>query len=529
MLIIGAGAAGLCAALAAREAGAEPIVIERDASPRGSTALSAGLIPAAGTRFQRERGDRRRSRAVRAPISSARRADEADPALVATVAREAGPTVEWLADRYGLPFSVVHDFDYPGHSVRRMHGLPSRSGAELIDRLRGATEAAGIPILTEATATILYADADKRVRGVGAERPDGSSERIGCGALILACNGFGGNEDLVRRHIPEMADALYFGHRGNRGDAVLWGEKLGAEERFMSSYQGHGSVAHPHGVLITWAAIMEGGFQVDATGCRFSDETHGYSEQAAVVLTKAAGTAFDIFDERIAAIARQFEDFRQAEAAGAVIAADSVAELARRMKLPEATLAATCAEVARYKSGAARDPFGRAFAGAPALAPPFKAVRVTGALFHTQGGLVIDAHARVLSAAGAPLPNLFAAGGAAAGVSGATAAGYLSGNGLLTATALGRIAGTEGRALTLRRDPLSRRMLPPPMFGDVAPGAEPHLVMFARMFEELDQPHRLGRPADQPVVDRDAHQLRPLGAFLVEQVETVDHILGEFV
>jgi len=132
------------------------------------------------------------------------------------------------------------------------------------------------------------------VHGVAVQRPDGSRQRIGCGALILACNGYGGNADLVRRYIPEMADALYFGHPGNRGDAVLWGEKLGAEARFMSSYQGHGSVAHPHGVLITWAAIMEGGFQVDAAGRRFSDETHGYSEQAAVVLTKAAGMAFDI-------------------------------------------------------------------------------------------------------------------------------------------------------------------------------------------------------------------------------------------
>ena len=111
-----------------------------------------------------------------------------------------------------------------------------------------------------------------------------------------------------------MDGALYFGHAGNRGDAVLWGEALGAELRAMSGYQGHGSVAHPHGILITWAVIMEGGFQVDAQGKRFSDETHGYSEQAAVVLQKPGGVAFDIFDARIAAIARQFEDFRTAEA-----------------------------------------------------------------------------------------------------------------------------------------------------------------------------------------------------------------------
>jgi fumarate reductase flavoprotein subunit len=443
VLIIGAGAAGLCAALAAHEAGAEVLVVERDRAPRGSTALSAGLVPAAGTRFQRELGVADDPAAFAADIQR-KVHGEADPAIVEVVAHGAGPTVEWLADRHGLPFSVVHDFDYPGHTARRMHGLPSRSGAELISRLAAAVEASAIPVLTEATATVLFAEPDGRVAGVEVERPDGMRERIGCGALVFACSGYGGNPELVRRYIPEMRDALYFGHAGNRGDALLWGERLGVASRFLTSYQGHGSVAHPHGILITWAAMTEGGFQVDLEGRRFSDESQGYSEQAAVVLRNRDGAAFHIFDERIAGIARQFEDFRAAEAAGAVLSADTIGELAARCKLPDGALAETFAEVARLKMGdAGADAFGRDFRGAQTLSPPFKAVRVSGALFHTQGGLAIDEHARVLGADGVPLPNLFAAGGAAAGVSGATAAGYLSGNGLLTATVLGRIAGAH--------------------------------------------------------------------------------------
>jgi fumarate reductase flavoprotein subunit len=446
VLIIGAGAAGLCAALAAREGGAEVVVVERDRAPRGSTALSAGLIPAAATRFQRERGIADDPDAFARDIQ--RKAhDEADPVSVATVARQSGPTVEWLADAHGLPFSVVHDFDYPGHGARRMHGLPSRSGGELVDHLAAAVEAAGVPMLTEAIATTLYAEADGTVRGIAVQRRDGSLERIGCRALVLASSGYGGNADLVRRHIPEMADALYFGHAGNRGDALLWGEALGAQARFLSAYQGHGSVAHPHGILITWATMMEGGFQVDATGRRFSDESLGYSEQAAVVLRNAGGLAFQIFDERIAAIARQFVDFQQAEATGAVLSAPTIEALARATKLPEAALVETFAQVARLKAGEIADTFGRDFRAAPALVAPYKAVCVTGALFHTQGGLAIDAQARVLRKGGGALPNLFAAGGAAAGVSGNTAAGYLSGNGLLTAVVFGRIAGAAAAAL----------------------------------------------------------------------------------
>jgi fumarate reductase flavoprotein subunit len=219
----------------------------------------------------------------------------------------------------------------------------------------------------------------------------------------------------------------------------------------MTGYQGHGSVAHPHGILISWAVIMEGGFQVNRNGERFCDESLGYSEQAAIVLAQPDGIAFDIFDERIAVIARQFADFRQAEAAGAVIEAPTFALLAARLNVPLAALAQSLAAVEEAKPAGSPDRFGRRFAGTAPLAPPFKAVKVTGALFHTQGGLAVDRTARVLGTNGKPLPNIFAAGGAAAGVSGPRANGYLSGNGLLTATVLGRMAGQAAAALVLQR------------------------------------------------------------------------------
>src|SRR5579871_55559 len=286
VLIVGAGAAGLCAALAAKETGADAVLIERDAVPSGSTALSAGLIPAAGTRFQRGKGIADSAELFAADIQ--RKANgESDPGIVQVLARGAGPIIEWLADRHGLPFDVIDNFNYSGHSVLRMHGLPTRTGRELIDRLRSAAEADGIVILTGCVAERLFVASDHRIVGIEVARGGGARERIGCGALILACNGYGGNQVLVRRFIPEMADALYFGHPGNRGDAVLWGEGLGAKAAFMSGYQGHGSVAHPHGILITWAAMTEGGFQVDAQGQRFANEATGYSEQAEAVLTRA--------------------------------------------------------------------------------------------------------------------------------------------------------------------------------------------------------------------------------------------------
>jgi len=445
LLIVGAGASGLCAALAAREGDTEVIVIERDPVPSGSTALSAGLVPAAGTRFQRDKGVDDSPEQFIADLQRKARG-EADPVLVNVVARESARLIEWLADRYGLPFSLVDNFLYPGHSALRMHGLPSRSGRELVDRLRKTAEANDVVIVVEATVDTLVAAPDGHVRGVAIVRGNGRRERIGCDVLILACSGYGGNPELVRRFIPEMAGALYFGHPGNRGDAVLWGEALGAKLACLSAYQGHGSVATPHNILITWAVITEGGFQVNATGCRFCDESRGYSEQAAEVLRQPGGIAWNVFDERIAGIARQFEDFRSAERAGAILSADNIGDLACAMHMPADPLAAEWQSVERAKASGGRDRFGRRFSPKQKLAPPFHAVRVTGALFHTQGGLAVDATGRVKRLNGDVFPNLFAAGGAAVGISGNGAAGYLSGNGLLTAMTLGRLAGRAAGA-----------------------------------------------------------------------------------
>jgi fumarate reductase flavoprotein subunit len=446
LLIIGAGAAGLCAALAAKETGVDAVVIERDAVPSGSTALSAGLIPAAATRFQRAKGIADSPDRLAADIQRKARG-EAPAALVEAIARGSAPLVEWLAERHALPFELIENFNYPGHCALRMHGLPSRTGRELIDRLRNAAELSEIVVLTRCIAETLFAEKDGRVRGLEIVRGYASRERIGCDALILACNGYGGNSELVRRFIPEMADALYFGHPGNLGDAVSWGERLDAELACLGAYQGHGSVATPHNILITWAAIMEGGFQVNAQGRRFCDETRGYSEQAAKVLRQPGGTAWDIFDARIAGVARQFEDFQAAERAGAMLIADTVDELAARMRLPADIFAEEWRDVEILKTRGGIDRYGRRFSAEQELRPPFFAVKVTGALFHSQGGLVIDTTGRVKRKDGSLFPNLFAAGGAAVGISGTTAAGYLSGNGLLTATVLGRLTGQAAAAL----------------------------------------------------------------------------------
>ncbi len=416
VVIVGAGACGLTAAIALRDRGIACVLLERDATPSGSTALSSGFIPAAGTRAQAAQGITDSAPTFAEDIL-AKTKGTAAAHLVHAYARASAPAIDALS-AHGLAFAVLDNFLYPGHRVHRMHTLPQRTGQALVAALLQAAQAAGADWLGDAHVVEIWADASDRVLGVGYARPDGRIEHLGCDALLLACNGFGGNPELVAELLPAMREATFAGHAGNDGSAIQWGRALGAGLADLGGYQGHGSWVVPQGALMTWAVMMEGGVQLNSHGQRFHDETQGYSEAAVEVLAQPGGTAWNVFGDRQLALAREFPDFREAEAAGALRSASDRAALAAVIGC---TPEALPPEIDR-------------------LGPPFHAVRVTGALFHTQGGLAIDERCRVLHADGRPFPNLLAAGGAARGVSGNAVWGYLSGNGLLSAVAGGWIA-----------------------------------------------------------------------------------------
>lgn len=450
IVVIGAGACGYTAALAARDRGADVVMLERDSTPLGSTAMSTGLIPAANTRFQRDSGiDDSPDIFAEDILRKARHQTDAE--IVMMLARESAPTVEWLVDNHQVPLTLVNSFLYPGHTVMRVHGTPNRSGTELMTALATAADKSGVDLLTSAIADELFADDDGTIRGVRVRRPGGSQEDIGCDALILACCGYAGNRDMLEEFIPEMLEAEFFGHSGNKGDAIRWGRALGASICDIGAYQGHGGLAVGHAIPILWPLIMEGGIQVNAEAKRFSNEALGYSEQAANVIAQPGRFAWDIFDERLHRLMLEFQDYRDAFEAGAIISASSTSLLARPLGIPESALAETLADVEQFVQRRKECPFGRKFKDNPVLSAPFYATKVKGALFHTQGGLEVDTQARVLREGGGAFPNLFAGGGAARGVSGPGGWGYLAGNGLLTATTFGRVAGVTAAELARSR------------------------------------------------------------------------------
>lgn len=442
LVVAGAGG-GLVAALRAAERGLSVLVVESNPhfAVGNNTSMSTAMVPGAGSRWQREAGIDDSPADFRADVD-AKTKGTADPRITRALTEVSAELVEWMADSASVPFSLVTDFGYPGHSRLRCHTIPTRQGRALVSHLvKRVGDADAIDLMVPARLDDVVVGEDG-VEGVLLARPDGSSERIDTRAVLLATNGFAADGELVRRHIPEIAGAVYHGSEGSTGDALRIGRELGAAVGYLDAYQGHAGLAMPSATLASWATVMHGAFLVSRDGRRFGDETTGYSEYAAEELRHAGGHAWTILDRRVHEACASFLDYQETVESGALRWGDSAAELAEVCGLPIDDFTGTVEAAAAAARGEHVDEFGRTHWEAP-LREPLAAIAVQPALFHTQGGLLVDECARVVDGQDVPIRGLYASGGAAAGMSGHGASGYLAGNGLLPAFGLAYLAATD--------------------------------------------------------------------------------------
>ena len=443
VLVAGAGGCGLVATLAASENSELRVtLLEKTDEPGGNTGLSTGMIPAAGTRFQRAAGIDEAPEDMAQDILK-KNDYEADEVIVQHLCEESRVLVHWLVDEWDISLHFVDDFRYPKQSEYRMHAPPGRKGAHLVGELADRVDSQpNAELLTNTPIRQLVAE-DGAVTGVIAGKRH--KEAIRAQKIVLATNGFAGNKQMIKEWCPEIEEALYFGADGNTGDGIRMGAELGGDLACMDAYQGFASVIQGIGIHSTYAAIMKGGIMINTDGERFGDESRGYSAFAVDVLRQPNGVAYKLFDQEIFdELEGEFDDFDEAVKLGGYEQGESIEALAKRFDFN--------AEMARetlkaYNDAAASggpDETGRA-EGLKPLSPPFYGAEVTGALFHTQGGLVVDEHGRVLREDHTPVENLYAGGGTAVGISGHGAGGYLSGNGLTAALGFGRLAGVHAR------------------------------------------------------------------------------------
>lgn len=440
LVVAGAGG-GLIAALRAARSGLQVLVVEASEHFRkgNNTAISTAMIPGVGSRWQAEAGVDDSVERFVGDVSKKTKG-MGDLALAANLARVSSPMLEWMADDLGFPLSLVTDFQYPGHTAFRCHTLEGRHGSVLLDLLVRAVEVEeNIDLFVPARLVEVLVDEAEKVSGVVIEMPDGSREEIPTGAVLLATNGYAGDAGLVGHHMPEIAAAQYHGSEHSKGDALRIGAGLGAEVAFLDAYQGHAALSKHASTLVGWATIMHGGVVLNSDGKRFGDETSGYSEFAPLLASQPGAEGWIVVDEEIHQRCLAFIDYQHCVEAGALVWADSAEQLAELTKLPVDAVVAELATVAAVAAGEQADAFGRT-EFPHSITPRYAAIKIIPALFHSQGGLCVDENARVRRASGGVIEGLYASGGAANGISGHGASGYLAGNGLLPALGLAFLA-----------------------------------------------------------------------------------------
>ena len=450
VLVLGGGLAGAAALLAAAEAGAYAVLLEKMPTFGGSTVRSAGLSAFAGTDEQREQGIADSVDLLRQDLHTVG-GSAADPALVDLYCEHQLDTYRWLRG-HGTRYGRIHAAS--GQSAPRSH--PTDTTA-MLRRLFTAAGAHGARLVRSAPVRRILRE-DGRVVGVEVTTAQGRSV-VRADAVVIATGGFARNRDLLDRWAPAMRKALLAGGSGNHGDGLAMACHLGAGLVDMPYVKGtYGIYFEPHpaedgtGIL----AVYKGAVAVNAAGRRFVDESLPYKVLGDASLAEAGDSTGDftwqVFDAAV--MARSDDEtpiynFQERERAGLLTVADTLEELATAMGTEPGVLEATVGEYNRRIHAGQPDEYGRSrLVGGvgerqPLRTPPFYAHKSGTVVLATYCGLTVDTAMRVLDVFGEPIERLYAAGEVTGGFHGA---GYMTGTSIGKSAVFGRIAGTRAAA-----------------------------------------------------------------------------------
>ena len=429
ILVIGAGGCGLMAALVAAKKGAKVLLLEKTDQPGGGTAFSSKGIRAAGSRRQRElKIDD--SPELYAQDILRRNNNESDAVLTRLLTKTSGRVADFLMDVAGIEFQIG-EFAF-GHSAQRSHSW--KADKTVTDFLFEAVQREkNIQARFSTLVLSLQQDASGAVTGVVTKDGMQAARRI-----ILATGGFGASAELLSRYIPKAVDIPFPGHHGSTGDGIKMGLLAGAATENMGAFQPYPAYIGPGKRAVPPEVALSGGIMVDGGGKRFVDETRYPGGLGIKMLDLPGKQAYEVFDERIYQLHRNAPGLRSLSSlfeAGLLLKAESPEELARKLAINAEGLKQTICDYNDSAASGRKDAFGRTLP--QPLDGPFYGIKVTVALYHTQGGLKVNADGQVLRADGSIIPNLYAGGGVAVGVSGKGLEGYLPGNGLLASLGLG--------------------------------------------------------------------------------------------
>jgi fumarate reductase flavoprotein subunit len=395
LIVVGASAGGLAAAITAADRGCQVIVVERTKDLGGGAAGTGEAIIAAGSRWQREAGVTDDPERLAADLQASGVTPD-DAQLAAALAVQSAPLVEWLADRCGATIQLL-PAGVGGHPVARLHACTEHGGASLVAALgRVVGRHHRIRVRAGTEVTQLLHDDGGGVTGV-AVKPDRRGSPTIAGRVLLACGGFVAEDGLVSQHCPEAASLPLLAPPYATGDGLRLASALGAQTRGLDRCEVTALFALPAQLEVPTTMLASGAILVNQAGRRFADERIASLVLAETVRAQPGHVAYLVFDDRIATAAAADPFVEHVVLPRAGRRGGTPTDLAKQLELSAEGLEETVA------SGS--------------LQAPLRAIRVTGARLRTLGGLVVDQHARVLDASGQPLAGLYATGGVTAALS----------------------------------------------------------------------------------------------------------------
>lgn len=481
VVVVGAGGAGMTAAITAAGEGKSVVILESQSMVGGNSVRATGGMNAGKTVYQDENefgesagvektlkaaaekyADNETITALAKTVSEQWAAYQAnptgyfdsvelmeldtmiggkginDPALVETLCENSADAIDWL-DEHGITLHNVSSFG--GASVKRIHrpvndeGKVVSVGSYMIPLLQENCEKAGVKMMLDTTATEILTDANGAAVGVKATGASGETVTVNAKAVVLATGGFGANLDMVVKYKPELKGFMTTNAPGIQGQGIEMAEAIGAATVDMDQIQIHPTVEANTAALITEGLRGDGAVLINAEGKRFIDEVGTRDVVSAAEIAQTGSYSWLVVDQAMVDNSSVIQGYIKK---GYTVTGATYEELAKAMGVDEAALAETMNNWNGYVEAKNDPDFGRTSFANPLNTAPYYAIKVTAGVHHTMGGLKINPNTEVLNENGEVIPGLFAAGEVTGGVHGAN---RLGGNAVADFTVFGRIAG----------------------------------------------------------------------------------------
>ena len=481
VVVVGAGGAGMTAAITAAAEGKSVVILESQSMVGGNSVRATGGMNAGKTVYQDENefgesagvektlktaaekyADNETITALAKTVSEQWAAYQAnptgyfdsvelmeldtmiggkginDPELVETLCANSADAIDWL-DEHGITLHNVSSFG--GASVKRIHrpvnaeGKTVSVGSYMIPLLEENCEKAGVKMMLDTTATEILTDANGAAVGVKATGASGETVTVNAKAVVLATGGFGANLDMVVKYKPELKGFMTTNAPGIQGQGIEMAQAIGAATVDMDQIQIHPTVEANTAALITEGLRGDGAILINEEGQRFIDEVGTRDVVSAAEIAQTGSYSWLVVDQAMADASSVIQGYIKK---GYTVTGSTYEELGKAMGVDAAAFAETMEKWNGYVEAKNDPDFGRTSFANPLNTAPYYAVKVTAGVHHTMGGLKINANTEVLNEKGEVIPGLFAAGEVTGGVHGAN---RLGGNAVADFTVFGRIAG----------------------------------------------------------------------------------------